>query len=67
MKREAYFDNLQCRRSLNFIDMLKSLQDQFDSLDFIAETDRAKEEMEAYEEYYLEDPDDHPHNINDSP
>ena len=47
--------------------MLKSLQDQFDSLDFIAETDRAKEEMEAYEEYYLEDPDDHSHNINDSP
>ena len=47
--------------------MLKSLQDQFDSLDFIAEKDRAKEEMEAYEEYYLEDPDDHPHNVNDNP
>ena len=43
------------RQALNYEELIQNLKEQLDQFDFIAEHERAQEENEAYEEYYLED------------
>ncbi len=42
-------------QTLNYEELITNLKEQLDQFDFIAEHERAQEENEAYEEYYLED------------
>jgi hypothetical protein len=44
-------------RALNYEELIQNLKEQLDEFDFIEEYERAMEEAEAYEEYYLEDQD----------
>ena len=43
------------RQAMNYEELIHNLKEQLDQFDFIAEHERAQEENEAYEEYYLED------------
>jgi hypothetical protein len=43
------------RQAINYEELIHNLKEQLDQFDFIAEHERAQEENEAYEEYYLED------------
>jgi hypothetical protein len=40
---------------LNCEELVESMKRQLDTMDFIYELEKAQEEIEAYEEYYLED------------
>lgn len=51
----VYINNYS--RNLNFEELIDSLKGQLDHMDFISEMERAQEEIEAYEEYYLEEQD----------